>query len=134
MASEIPLVRFFVVCEEVIADSGQRKYTLRDLIHSIVRLPGEPFPCIRSQMALFALLTNGRGKHEIGIEWTIFEDGEEHLLRRPAPRPVDFGQDPTLIYGLPIPLKNVVFGRAGQYAFNLLSDGRRIAEAYVDVR
>jgi hypothetical protein len=61
MASEVPLVRFFVACRAVIADPGRKKYTLQDLIHAVVRLPGEPFPCIRTEMALFALLTNGRG-------------------------------------------------------------------------
>src|SRR5712692_2774494 len=61
MASEIPLVRFFVACRAVIVDPSRKKYTLQDLIHAIVRLPGEPFPCIRTEMALFALLTNGRG-------------------------------------------------------------------------
>jgi len=85
-------------------------------------------------MALFALLTNGRGVHEIGIELTVLDNGAERVLRRPAPRRVDLGQDPTETIGLPIPLKNVVFDRPGQYTFSLLCDGRRIAEAPVDVR
>jgi len=134
MASEIPVVRYFVACRAAITDPSRKNYTLQDLIHAIIRLPGEPFPCIRQEMALFALLTNGRGVHEIGIELTVLDNGAERVLRRPAPRRVDLGQDPTETIGLPIPLKNVVFDPPGQYTFGLPCDGRRIAEAPVDVR
>lgn len=79
-------------------------------------------------MALFALLTNGRGKHHIALELTRFHQGEEFRLVRTADRPVDLGPDPVAVLGLPIPLRNVIFQEAGQYTFYLLCDGQPIAE------
>jgi hypothetical protein len=134
MASEIPVVRHFLACLEVVVEPNGRNYTLRNLIYAIVRLPGEPFPCIRERMALFALLANGRGKHEFAVELTFFEQGEERSLRRPGSRPVDLGQDPTVVHGLPIALRNVTFDKPGLYTFYLLCDGQRIAQEQVEVR
>jgi hypothetical protein len=133
MASEIPVVRYFVPCLEIVVPPDGQDVTLRRLIHAIVRLPGEAFPCIREQMALYALLANGRGEHEFEVELVFFDQGFEHSRRRPGRR-LDLGQDPAVVHGLPIPLRNVTFGKAGQYTFYLLCDGRRIAEAQVEVR
>jgi hypothetical protein len=134
MASEIPIVRHFVACLEIIKETDNRTITLRNLIHAIVRLAGEPFPCIREQMALYAVLTNGRGEHDFGVELEFFERGAERSVRRSGSRRMDLGQDPTVVHGLPIPLKNVTFGSAGQYTFYLLCDGQRIAHEHVEVR
>ncbi len=134
MASEIPIVRHLVACLEVVAEPGPRDVTLRGLTHAIVRLPGEPFPCIREQMALYAVLTNGRGEHELSVELTFLDQGAERSLRRSAPRRVDLGQDPTQVLGLPIGMKNVTFGQAGQYTFHLLCDGQSIGQEQVEVR
>jgi hypothetical protein len=133
MASEVPVVRYFLPCLEIILSADGRDVTLRSLIHTIVRLPGEPFPCVRERMALYALLANGRGEHEFGIELVYFHEGIEHSRSVPGRR-LDLGQDPAVVHGLPIPLKNVPFDQAGQYTFYLLCDGRRIAEAPVEVR
>ena len=109
--------------------------TLRETIHAIVRLPGEPFPCVRDRMALFALLTNGRGGHDFTIELTRFDRDDEKLVRPPwGPARRDLGQDPVVVHGFPIPLTNVTFPEAGQYAFHLLCDGQPIAEEKVVVR
>jgi hypothetical protein len=133
MASEIPLVRYFVPCLGIEVSPERHDVNLRTLIHAIIRLPGEAFPCIREQMALYALLANGRGKHEFAIELVHFYEGTEKSQRRSG-RTIDLGSDPAIVHGLPIQLRHVTFERAGQYTFYLLCDGRRIAEAHVDVR
>jgi hypothetical protein len=133
MASEIPVVRYFVPCLEIVVSPDRRDVTLRSLIHTILRLPGEQFPCIRERMALYALLANGRGEHEFAVELAYFHEGTEKS-RRGLGRTVNLGQDPATVHGLPIPLKNLIFERPGQYTFHLLCDGRRVAEGHVDVR
>jgi hypothetical protein len=45
-------------------------------------LPGESFPCVCEQMALFALLANGRGQHAIRVELTVLDQGTERLMFR----------------------------------------------------
>jgi hypothetical protein len=133
--NEIPVVRHFVACLEIIPLPGGRGVTLRDMIHVIVRLPGEPFPCKREKMALFALLTNGRGEHDFDLELTRFDRGAEQLVSPPVRLGrLNLGHDPTVVHGLPIPLKNVVFPEAGQYAFYLICDGQPIADEKILVR
>lgn len=135
MAVETPIVRYFVPCRQAVQEAGSAELTLRRLIHAIVRLPGEAFPVIRPEMALFALLTNGRGAHDFSLELTLLDQGvEQTVFPPPPPRRIDLGQDPTVVHGMPIPLRNVIFRRPGQYTFYLLCDSKRIAEAHVEVR
>ena len=133
--SEVPVVRHLIACLEIEASIGGRGVTLQDSIHAIVRLSGEPFPCVRPKMALFALLTNGRGLHDFMLELTRFEQGQEHLIRPPwGPAQRDLGQDPTVVHGFPMLLTNVVFPDEGQYSFHLLCDGQHVADEKVLVR
>lgn len=131
----VPIVRHFIACSAIEQSDSGRGVTLRELVHAIVRLPGEPFPCVRDKIALFALLTDGRGRHEFTIELTRLEQGTERLVS-PAWGPAhrELGQDPTIVHGFPILLTNVVFHEAGQYSFHLLCDGQKIAEEKVLVR
>jgi hypothetical protein len=133
MANEVPLVRHFIACREIVVHPGYREVTLENVIHVVFPLPGEPFPCILDPMALYALVTSGRGEHDIAVELAFLDQGVERTLRQSNPRRVDLGQDPTVVQGLPIPLK-IRFDRPGQYTFYLLSDGKRIAEEHVEVR
>ena len=85
-------------------------------------------------MALYAVLTNGRGEHALAIELTFFDRGIEQTVRRSAPRAVDFGQNPSQVLGLPIAMRNLTFDQPGQYVFYLLCDGEWIAQEPVEVR
>src|SRR5262249_51804671 len=120
-------------CEELVFDAGGKEVTLRKLFHRIKRLPGESFPCIVEQMALYALLTNGRGKHQFGIALFFLKNGVERPLTEPIHREIDLGQDPVMVHGLPVPHIKAVLEEPGQYTFALLCDGQRIAEYHVEV-
>ena len=134
MASEIPVVRSFQASLEVEMDPSGTGVTLRTLVHAIVRLPGEPFPCIREEMAFYGLLTNGRGEHDFSVELSRFELGLEIPVSQLGPLRIDLGQDPLAVLGLPIPLRDVIFPVEGQYAFHLICDGQPIADAKIIVR
>lgn len=132
MAVEIPLVRHFVACKEIVVAEG-KNVSLKDLVFVIVPLPGEHYPLLREDLALYALLTNGRGKHTFALELTRFEGEEVRVVRTPS-REVDLGQDPVIVFGMPIPLKNVKFQRPGQYTFHLLCDDTVIADEKILLR
>src|SRR5262245_29920435 len=134
MATETPVVRVFVACEELDFDAGGKDVTLRKLFHRIKRLPGEPFPCVLEQMALYALLTNGRGKHQFGIALFFLDHGVERTVAGPTHREIDLGEDPVAVHGLPVPHIKAIFEEPGQYTFALLCDGQRIAEYLVEVQ
>ncbi len=134
MAVEIPVVRLYAACEEIRIEAGSPKVSLRNVFHRVVRLPGEPFPCVCEQMALYALLANGRGEHVFRVELTSLDEGAERMVFQSPSRQVDLGQDPVTVHGLPISRMRVRFDEAGQYTFHLICDGRRIAEYHVEVR
>jgi hypothetical protein len=121
------MVWHFVACREI-AHDADGSVTLRQLVHAILPAPGESYPCIRERLALYALLTNGRGRHEIALEPTRFERGQEISVLKTGARTVDLGSDPLAVIGMPMPLRNVIFQEAGQYTFHLICDGKAIAE------
>jgi hypothetical protein len=133
VASEIPVVRYFLICREVLVEPDGLA-TLRHLLHIFVRPDGGPFPCVCEQLTLYGLLTSGRGKHRFGVELAFLEqEGEVSLWISPA-REIDLGQDPVALRALPIPIRNMVFHQPGQYTFRLLCDQVAIAEANFEVR
>jgi hypothetical protein len=134
MAVELPLVRHFIACKEIVYDPDGRSVSLKDLVIAIVPLPGEQYPLIREELALYALLTNGRGKHAFALELTRFEDGVEVSVARTPAREVDLGQDPAIVHGMPMPLRNMVFEQPGQYTFHLLCDDTVLAEEKIQLR
>jgi hypothetical protein len=85
-------------------------------------------------LALYALLSNGRGEHDVAIEFTFQDPVEEQVVYRSVAKRIDLGQDPTAVQGLPIPLKNVIFNQGGQFRFHLLCNDQGIAEVLLDVR
>ena len=114
-ASEAPLARYFLACQKVAVESVSRNVTLENLIHAIVRLPGESFPCMREEIAFYAALVNGRGKHELSIELTRFEEAANVSLRLWKGGVFDFGKDPVALHGLPIRLRGITFSEPGQF-------------------
>jgi hypothetical protein len=134
MAVELPIVRHFIACREIVYDSGGQNVSLKHLVSAILPLPGEQYPLIRDEMALFAVLTNGRGKYDFALELTRFEAGEEVRVVGTPSRAVDLGQDPAAILGMPIPLRNIVFEQPGQYTFRLLCNETVIAEEKILLR
>ena len=113
MTKEIPLVRYWLACEAIFVDDQRKSVSLLNLFHAIKRLTGESFPCTCEKFAMYGLFTNGRGKHALSLGLACWEQGEEQLLFRSRTRIIDFGADPTLAHGLPIPLNHVSFPQAG---------------------
>jgi len=130
--NEIPVARHFLVCMSLeIAGNG---ITLHEIIHSVILMEGDEFPAILESVSLFALLTNGRGEHFLSLELTRFVYGEERVIRQWGPYHRDLGRDPTLVHGLPMTFRNIVFSEPGQYAFHLVCGGHVIAESQIIVR
>jgi hypothetical protein len=133
MANPPPVVRHLIACEGVMAESGL-SYSLQRVFFTIVQPQGQPFPCVRAPMALFAVLTSIRGKCRLGVELAFLDQGIERLLRSSRVIERDFGQDPTAVDGLVLRLREVRFPWPGQYTFYLVCDGQRIGQEYVEVR
>src|SRR5262249_47717322 len=123
-----------IACQEIVSDPQGRNVSLRSLVSMIAPLPGEHYPLKREELALYAVLTSGRGKHAFALELTRFVEGEEVRVDGWGPLERDLGQDPTTIHGLPIRLRPVRFPQPGQYTFRLLCDHVGIAEEKILLR
>jgi hypothetical protein len=131
--NEVPVARHFLVCMSL--ETTGKGVTLHETIHTVNLLDGEEFPALLKSVSLFALLTNGRGEHDLSVELTRFVYGEEELVRPSwGPFRRNLGHDPTVVHGLPMNLKNIVFEEQGQYAFHLLCNEEIIAECQIFVR
>jgi len=131
--TETPIARHFVACTDIRVED-EHHITLVDLVHAINILPGESCPCLVKQLCLYALLTNGRGKHELSISLVLGHGIEARVVHRWGPFSRDFGQNPLAVQGLQMRLQNLVFDVAGQYEFRLLCDRIVIAEEKIEVR
>jgi hypothetical protein len=124
--NEIPLVRHFIACEEILIEAVN--VTLRNIFHVIRALPGHPYPRIHPRLQLFALLANGRGTHSFAVECYRGVALDEVLIYRSPTFTQDLGNDPIQVHGMPIRLNNLLFPQPGQYEFRLLCNDSVIAD------
>src|SRR5580765_2851706 len=121
----IPVVRHFIACERIETAPGSSQYTLTNLIHAIKPIPGAAYPRFHPALALFVQMANGRGTHTFRVQLVFVDD--EKSTHTSAPVILDLGNEPLIVHGWPIRLRNILFERAGLYEFRLLCDGQVIA-------
>ena len=122
-----PVVRHFVLCEEVVvAPEYPDKVSLLNLIYAIRSRETPAYPLLNEEFAAFVMLTNARGNGVIGLRM-IQADSQEEVYRVPQ-RAVNFGDDPLQVFGLPVRFRNCLFPDAGVYWVQLLFDGEVIAQ------
>jgi hypothetical protein len=131
----MPVVRHFIACERIETAAGGSRYTLANVIHAIKPVPEAVYPCIHPQLSLFVQMTDGRGKLSFRVQ-LIFLDvlDEEKSTHTSAPVILDLGNDPLIVHGWPIRLKNVLFERPGLYEFRLLCGAHVIAREAMVLR
>ncbi len=133
MASVPPLVRDFVLCEDMIIDpANPTKITLVNLIYAIQSTEEPPYPVSREQLCVYAALTGGHGSGRIEIEVISAETLD--VLRYAEIATLDFGNDPLRLYGVPVRLRNCIFPEPGWYSVHLLFEGTSIAEKQLLLR
>ena len=124
-----PIVRHFLACEEIERSEVGRHYTLHNLIHAFLLRPEAAFPRIEEEIALYAVLTDAVGAHSFTVELVTWdEEGQEEELFRSRVAVVQLGDDPLVVHGWPITLRNLRFPRAGLYEFRLKCEGELIAQ------
>jgi uncharacterized protein DUF6941 len=133
MPSVPPLVRDFVLCEDMIIDpANPTKISLVNLIYSIYSSEDPPFPLRRERFCVFAALTNGHGLGRIELE--VIEVETQDVVYRLDLGDFVFGNEPLRVYGVPIRIRSCVFPKPGWYSVQLLCDGATIAEKQLVLR
>jgi hypothetical protein len=128
----VPVVRHFIACDRVERSPDGRSYSLIRLVHAIRPLPGAPYPRIHPGVWLFVQMSNGRGPSEFQIR-LVFLDDETSIYTTPTVT-LDLGQDPLVVHGWPVQIRNIFFRRPGLYEFRLTCNGREIAREPILLR
>src|SRR5476651_2710191 len=91
-----PIVRLMVPCEDARIRKGTRSKV--DILGVITTIgaPSHAFP-VRLTFSVYLCLTNGHGSGSGKI--TIAADETDALVFDGEPRPFDFGNDPTALFG-----------------------------------
>jgi hypothetical protein len=111
---------------------GGAQYSLVNVIYAIKPLPGLSYPRIHPELWLFVQMTDGRGSHSFRIELIFLDDQRSTYTSGPVT--LDLGDDPLIVHGWPIRLKNLLLQRPGLYEFHLLCDGQVIAREPIVLR
>ena len=96
--------------------------TLHNVINSFILREGALFPHYQPEIALYAVFTDGRGRHTIHVELVTWdESGQEETLFQTRSVVVELGSDPLAVRGWPVRLRDLRFPRPGLYEFRLCS-------------
>ena len=109
-----PVVRYLIICEEVLLEpTDRRKVTIVDLISKIRSLEQPPFPLRYPELCIFVQMADCRGKGQFRVEIMQADTGQ--VVFRTRTRSASFGNDPLKVVGIPFRIRNCEFPAAGLY-------------------
>jgi hypothetical protein len=119
-----PVVRYMVICEDVVIDAGNaNRVSLQGILWNIHSPNNPPFPYVAPAICIFIVLTDCHGpgtlQLRIGDFATILYDSGPIALQLPT--------DPLQVTGWPIRITNLRFPQAGVYEVELLGNGTVLA-------
>ena len=116
-----PLLKAFLVCDQIIQDSQTGKKSLIGVFHE---LRAELFPAVHPVLWIYANLTDAHGRYAFQIRFVDVERNQ--ILGSGVPPPIEIpGPLPTT--ELSALLRNVNLPRPGTYEFQLVANGNLIA-------
>lgn len=122
-----PVVKAFLVCDQVIHDMQTGKKTLVGVFHE---LRADRFPAVHPALWIYANLTNARGKYTIEIQ--LFDVERNNVLGRGKPPEIDI-PGPLQTTEISAQLRSIALPGPGTYEFHLLVNGELLATKAVRV-
>jgi len=108
-----PIVRYFIVCEDVIAaGTNSQRLSVVNVMSSIRSLTVPAYPIVFPQVCGFALYTESRSAGDGRVE-ILAEDGA--LLYRTPRHALPFGQDTLEVHGALFRIRDFPVPAAGLY-------------------
>jgi hypothetical protein len=128
-----PVVRYLVVCEDVLTDPDHpRRITLVGLISAIRSLEQPAFPILYPEICAFLQLTECRGPAEGRVEIQHADSGR--VLFRTRTRTMPLASDPLEIVGVVFRIRNCLFREPGLYWVQFWYNEEMIAQQSVLLR
>jgi hypothetical protein len=128
-----PIVRYMLLCDEVLQTPSSGKLTIVGLTSSVRWPSGLSIPLRLDRLVVMLILTDGRGKGSAQVICYNEQSGVD--IFGSAEIEVSFeGRDPTRYYGVQFKLLNCKFPAPGVYIVRFLFGGTKIHEVPVTVR
>ena len=128
-----PVVRYLIVCDDVVADPlNPRKINLLGLISTIWSQEFPPFPVIQREFCVFVQLTECRGRGLARVEVTHADSG--NAVTRTSARSITFGNDPLAVVGIVFRIRECLFSSAGLYVVRFWYNDVVLAEQPILLR
>ncbi len=122
-----PVVRYVIVCKDVVVDSvNPQRITIVELISSIKSLDYPPFPLTRRELCVFVQLTECRGAGGVRVEIVLADTGQP--VARTKTRSITFSGYPLEILGFVFRIQDCTFPDAGLYLVQFWYNDSMIAE------
>ena len=123
----LPVVKAFLVCDQVIHDAQTGKKSLIGLFHEI---KAARFPTVRQELWIYANLTDAHGPYTFQIR--IVDVGTGQVLGSGEPPSITI-KDPRMTTELSAQLRGVGLPRTGLFEFQLLANGELAATKAIRV-
>ena len=123
----LPVVKAFLICDQVIHDAQTGKKTLVGVFHE---LRADRFPAVHPVLWIYANLTDARGKYAFEIRLVDVE--RNNVLGKGTPPEITI-PGPLQTTELSAQLRNVALPGPGTYEFQLLTNGELVATKAVRV-
>jgi hypothetical protein len=131
MAGLMPIVRYLIVCEDVLVDQHKaNQITLVNLISYVVS--GHPFPLVFPELCVFLELRACRGPGDGRIQ-VVFADTEA-LVFSTSTRRLPLGTDPLELTSFYFRIRNCPFPEAGMYQVQFWYNEEVLAQEFLIVR
>ena len=106
-----PVVRYLIVCKDIVLDPTTKQVNLIGLISTIRAL--QSFPIRHEELCVFVQLIECRGAGRIRVQ--IVQADTDRIIFRTRTGSVSFGNDPLEVLGVRFRIRNCDFPVAGLY-------------------
>lgn len=130
MALIHPIVRYMVLCEDMIIQAKQ--ISLIHLILNIRSRSAPRYPLLHEELCVFVVVAEATGSGTVGIDVLLLDT--RNIVFATKRRLLQFGSDPLQAHGIPFRVKNCLFPEKGLYLVQFHFDGHVLAEQELYLR
>ncbi|HEV7278939.1 MAG TPA: hypothetical protein VGN57_01900 [Pirellulaceae bacterium] len=115
-----PMALAIMICDTTIRDGETGKISV---INSFNNIGSSVFPCVHPTLTVFLSLTDVIGEVTLRVDLLRIDDegADDQTIFSTGDLPLQ-GEDPRLVYEIPIRLNGASFSQPGEYRFHLYAN------------
>lgn len=115
-----PMALAIMICDTTIRDGETGKISV---INSFNNIGSSVFPCVHPTLTVFLSLTDVIGEVTLRVDLLRIDDegADDETIFSTGDLPLQ-GEDPRLVYEIPIRLNGASFAKPGEYRFHLYAN------------